>query len=403
MAFHGRYASARGDAGKRGPGRAVQRGREGEGAALRANLRDASRRGVRLRALADARRSQRRGRGPGSLPARLQVARRLSRRERPGLAARHRTQHLLHVAPAQPARALECVVRRRDERGRRARRAGERGGSRGPGAAAAGRAAPRQCRARAASRRVPRGHRAARARGSFLQGDRSRRRHSHRHGDVAARARPQAPLATAATHPAGVMTMDCTEARSRLHPYLDRELDLEKALTVERHVAGCPSCRAELDRATALQGALRRHLHYHRAPAGLAERVRRQARGASTKVPRWPSIRQWLPMGAAVAATALLSWSAALQYAAVSGDERIAEQVVAGHARSIVTEHLIDVASSDRHTVKPWLSAKLDFSPNVVDLANAGFPLAGGRVDYMDNRPVAALVYRARQHVIDLF
>jgi anti-sigma factor RsiW len=199
------------------------------------------------------------------------------------------------------------------------------------------------------------------------------------------------------------MTMDCTDARSRLNAYLDRELDLENALAVERHVASCASCRAQLEQATALQAGLRGNLHYYRAPSGLAERIRHQAGIAPRRNWRWPSMRQWLPTGVAVAATALLSWTAALQYASVSGDERIAEQVVAGHARSIVTEHLIDVASSDRHTVKPWLSAKLDFSPGVVDLANAGFPLAGGRVDYIANRAVATLVYRARQHVIDLF
>lgn len=108
-------------------------------------------------------------------------------------------------------------------------------------------------------------------------------------------------------------------------------------------------------------------------------------------------------MGAVAAAAAVISWTAAIQYASLSSDQLVAEQVVAGHARSIVTSHTIEVASSDQHTVKPWLSSKLDFSPPVPDLAGAGFPLAGGRVDYLDNRSVAALVYRSRQHVIDLF
>ena len=108
-------------------------------------------------------------------------------------------------------------------------------------------------------------------------------------------------------------------------------------------------------------------------------------------------------MGAVAAAAALISWTAAIQYASLSAGDPLAEQVVAGHARSIVTSHLIEVASSDQHTVKPWLSSKLDFSPPVPDLAAAGFPLAGGRLDYLDNRAVAAIVYRYRQHVINLF
>jgi anti-sigma factor RsiW len=114
-------------------------------------------------------------------------------------------------------------------------------------------------------------------------------------------------------------------------------------------------------------------------------------------------LREWLQLGAAAAAGALISWTAAIQYAGVTSDQRLAEEVITGHARSILTAHLVDVPSSDRHTVKPWLSARLDFSPKAVDLAAAGFPLAGGRLDYLDDRPVAVLVYRYRQHVIDLF
>lgn len=200
--------------------------------------------------------------------------------------------------------------------------------------------------------------------------------------------------------------MDCTETRSRLHPYLDREVDLESALAIERHLGSCGDCRAIFARQSALQAAVREQARYYSAPPGLAARIR--GRLAQPSAParsawRWPQLRQWLPLGAAVAATALVSWTAAVQYASLPADERLADEVVASHARSTLTGHGVDVASSDQHTVKPWLSSKLDFSPSAVDLANAGFPLLGGRLDYLDERPVAALVYRYRQHVIDLF
>jgi anti-sigma factor (TIGR02949 family) len=201
--------------------------------------------------------------------------------------------------------------------------------------------------------------------------------------------------------------MNCTEARSRLHPYLDRELDLESALALERHLSACAECRAALKTQSALQAGIRRHARYHVAPTALAARIRAQLERQSPAPRRWrlgrPRLGQWLPLGAAVAATAILSWTAALQYAAGSADERLAEQVIAGHARAVLTAHRVDVASSDRHTVKPWLSSKLDFSPAVVDLASAGFPLDGGRLDYVAGRPVATLCYRYRQHTIDLF
>ena len=94
---------------------------------------------------------------------------------------------------------------------------------------------------------------------------------------------------------------------------------------------------------------------------------------------------------------------AALQYAQVPADQLIAEQVVTGHARAIVTSHLIEVASSDQHTVKPWLSARLPFSPTVTDLSSQGFELVGGRLDYLGGEPVATLVYKRREHVIDVY
>lgn len=205
--------------------------------------------------------------------------------------------------------------------------------------------------------------------------------------------------------------MNCNESRSHLHAYLDQELDLPSAVAIDQHLAGCATCKALFAQQSALRTGIRRHAEYYEAPAALAERIRARigAGDSEARAPgrkptwRWPSFGQWLPAGAAAAVAAVISWTAAVQYAGVSAEQMLAEQVIAGHARSVVTGRLVEVASSDQHTVKPWLSSKLDFSPPVPDLAGAGYPLAGGRLDYLDHRPVAALVYRHRQHVINLF
>jgi anti-sigma factor RsiW len=200
--------------------------------------------------------------------------------------------------------------------------------------------------------------------------------------------------------------MDCGQARDLMDGYTDGELDPVTASAIERHLQTCAACKQAYAQQSALRGLVRHHAAYYTAPAALTNRIREQTAALGARVvvdkrtPRW----QWLPLVTAVAATAVVTWIAAtLQIQTAASDERMTQEVIAGHARGVLTNHLVDVASSDRHTVKPWLSARLDFSPPVVDLASAEFPLVGGRVDYLDNRPVAALVFHHRQHVITLF
>jgi anti-sigma factor RsiW len=204
--------------------------------------------------------------------------------------------------------------------------------------------------------------------------------------------------------------MNCTESRSRLHAYLDQELDVSGTLALDRHLAGCDACRTIFDGQAALRSGIRQHAAYYPAPAALAHRIRARIGGAAPEAADrtparrpWLQLPQWLRVGAAVAAMGIASWIAAIQYSSPGADQLIAEQVVNGHARAVLGSRLVDVASSDQHTVKPWLSSKLDFSPPATDLTGAGFPLLGGRLDYVNNRPVATLVYRHRQHMIDLF
>jgi len=205
--------------------------------------------------------------------------------------------------------------------------------------------------------------------------------------------------------------MDCARIEKLLDTYLDRELDRQSVISVEQHLQVCGECGRKLDARSSLSSRIRKEATYYPAPASLGTRIRGQIDGAArakrekTRQPRsrFPDWSRWLQLGGAVAAAVVVTSIATVQLTGTPDDQRTVDQVLSGHSRSVLTSHQIDVASSDQHTVKPWLSSKLDFSPAVTDLTTSGFPLRGGRLDYVDNRPVAVLVYGHRQHVIDLF
>lgn len=198
--------------------------------------------------------------------------------------------------------------------------------------------------------------------------------------------------------------MECKDTLELLPAHVDRELGLPEAMEIERHLQTCPSCRAEYAEQLALRAAIRRDVTYFNAPSRLESRIQ-AALPSSPLRASVPAKHTWNRpgMGAALVSIIAVAWSVSLYLALPSAENRLADEVISSHVRSLLTSHGVDVASSDRHTVKPWFNGKLDFSPPVYDLTMEGFPLVGGRLDYLDHRPVAALVYRHRQHVIDLF
>ena len=202
--------------------------------------------------------------------------------------------------------------------------------------------------------------------------------------------------------------MTCEDVERLVEAYADGELSLESALAVEAHVAGCPACTARLDGIRAVRHTLRT-APYFQAPEALAARVRTTMAAASTsssrpRAPR-PLYRRWQPWLAAAASLAVVSLAVAgvLRQRAVLAADATTAAVIEGHVRSLMADHLTDVASTDRHTVKPWFAGRIDFSPTVVDLASDGFPLVGGRLDYIDQHVAAALVYQRREHRINVF
>jgi len=201
--------------------------------------------------------------------------------------------------------------------------------------------------------------------------------------------------------------MNCHEAMPLLAAYSDGELDPVQSAAIEKHVLGCADCAVRRDELASLRSRIRSEVPYYKAPPALHARVKAAlARAPDTLPPARPARDRWhwLTAGAlAGSAATVFAWfvgSAILDWQV--GTDLVAE-TVANHARATLGNRLIDIASSDRHTVKPWLSARLDYSPPVQDFSADGLPLTGGRLDYLDGHPVATLVYRYREHTIDVF
>jgi anti-sigma factor (TIGR02949 family) len=199
--------------------------------------------------------------------------------------------------------------------------------------------------------------------------------------------------------------VDCENSERLLRAYFDGELDLVHSLEFEEHLKTCPQCANELREQQTLRNSLRSANLYERAPESLRARVRAtlpsEARPQSIPTTRRPVI-EWLAIAAAILIALLLG----IKVIPDIGSQKqnlVAEEIVASHIRSLQPGHLMDVESTDQHTVKPWFDGKLDFAPPVVDLATQGFPLVGGRLDYIGRRNVAALVYRRQRHFVNVF
>jgi anti-sigma factor RsiW len=189
-----------------------------------------------------------------------------------------------------------------------------------------------------------------------------------------------------------------------IHGFIDGELDLVKSIEIEKHLADCHGCTQAYQGIRSLQSHLSNPSVRFQPPADLAKRLHSALSRESDQAPR-PSILRWswIIAGASLLAAVILIWSVVAILSRPSPDEVLAQEVVSSHVRSLMADHLMDVPSSDQHTVKPWFNGKLDFSPPVKDLSEQGFNLTGGRLDYIGSRPVAALVYQRRQHSINLF
>jgi len=197
--------------------------------------------------------------------------------------------------------------------------------------------------------------------------------------------------------------MTCLEVQALLQSYSDGELDLVRHVEMEEHLKGCDKCAEQEKRLQSLRSAVTSSSQYYHAPTSLRRRIQ-FARPRTLPIRRRPLLR-WAAMAAGVlfliGSSALFGML--LSRISNSTEDRLAEAVVANHVRSLQVGHLTDVVSSDRHTVKPWFKGKLDFSPQVPDLSAQGYTLAGGRLDYLTDRPVAALAYQRRLHTINLF
>ena len=208
--------------------------------------------------------------------------------------------------------------------------------------------------------------------------------------------------------------MNCDRTRVHLNAYLDGEIDETTEAAVGGHLETCALCQKEYLAYQQLGFAVRRDATYHWAPEQLADRIASAlpaTTGAAPTATRSGSVQfwgtwlghRWAGSLASFLLVAVLSSGVTYYLSVPDQQDVLAREVVGAHVRSLMADHLTDVASTDQHTVKPWFNGRVDVAPPVQDLAAEGYPLVGGRLDYLDTRPVAALIYRHGRHMINVF
>jgi len=213
--------------------------------------------------------------------------------------------------------------------------------------------------------------------------------------------------------------MECKQSQEYMSAYLDGELGPSESAQLSAHLEECRQCRSMQDELRALRALVAGGATRYAAPEHLKHRIRaaiktEQQREAATRAPvragareraggftRWPWA--WINLGLTGLSTAAFAVTLTLYLQQPSGEDQLEQELVASHFRALMPDHLSDVVSTDQHTVKPWFAGKLDYSPPVYDLAQQGFPLIGGRLDYVNHRPVAAMAYQHRKHILNLY
>jgi anti-sigma factor RsiW len=198
--------------------------------------------------------------------------------------------------------------------------------------------------------------------------------------------------------------MNCQQIQKLIHAYHDGELDAANTMQVDEHLADCPACFAATRQLSVLRTALQApELRFH-APAGLRASISTAVRQAAQTEREAPVSRPWYrSAGWAAAAVLLATLLSSYPYFSAQRENQMLAELTASHVRSLMASHLTDVASTDRHTVKPWFDGKIDFAPPVKDLQEIGFPLLGGRLDFIEGHAAAALVYGRHKHILNLF
>jgi len=197
--------------------------------------------------------------------------------------------------------------------------------------------------------------------------------------------------------------MNCQQAKPLIGPYADGELEAATILELEKHIHDCSACALQWRNLQSLKKALKQDALYFTAPTELRRRIKTELplpRRAVSRRSVWNW--SWLTTATSGAFAVCLGLLLLIQ-SRPSPEQQLTQEIVSGHIRSLMASHVTDVASTDQHTVKPWFNGKLDFSPPVKDLASEGSPLTGGRLDYLGDRTVAALVFQRHKHTINLF